>query len=55
MDFEILTNRNVLDPEHELAISITTDTNSVTFTISDSGIGMTADEIRENLGTIAHS
>jgi molecular chaperone HtpG len=52
MNFEMLTNREVLDPDAELAISITTDSNANTITISDTGIGMTSDELVEDLGTI---
>lgn len=55
IQFELLTNRNVLDPEAELAIRITGDEKARTLTISDTGIGMTRDELIENLGTIAHS
>jgi molecular chaperone HtpG len=55
MDFEMLTNREVLDPDAELAIWIETDSEAKTLTIKDTGIGMTADELVENLGTIAHS
>lgn len=55
VDFELLTNREVLDPDAELAIRITADPEQKTLTISDSGIGMTAEETVENLGTIAHS
>jgi HSP90 family molecular chaperone len=55
MDFELLTNRQVLDPEQELAIWVTTDPEENTLTITDSGIGMTEEELIENLGTIAHS
>ena len=55
VDFEILTNREVLDPDVELAIRIVPDTEAHTITISDTGIGMTAEELAENLGTIAHS
>jgi len=36
-------------------ISITVDTGARMLTISDNGIGMTADEMAKNLGTIAHS
>lgn len=39
----------------ELEIKITTDKDANTFTIEDSGCGMSADELLENLGTIAHS
>ena len=55
MSFEMLTNRDVLDPDAELAITITSDPTSGTLTISDTGIGMTAEELVEDLGTIAHS
>lgn len=55
VDFEILTNREVLDPDAELGIWITPDPEEKTLTIRDSGIGMTQEELVENLGTIAHS
>jgi len=55
LDFELLTNREVANPEFELAIRITADPEANTLTISDTGIGMTAEEMMENLGTIAHS
>src|SRR5689334_5626459 len=55
VQFEMLTNRAVLDPEAELAIRITSDPEAGTLTIRDSGIGMTREELIENLGTIAHS
>lgn len=55
VDFEILTNREVLDPQTELAIRILPNAEEKTLTISDSGIGMTAEEMIANLGTIARS
>jgi molecular chaperone HtpG len=55
IQFEMLTNREVLDHDAELAIHIDYDKEAKTFTIGDSGVGMTRDEIVENLGTIAHS
>ncbi|MBN2547613.1 MAG: molecular chaperone HtpG [Anaerolineales bacterium] len=55
LDFELLTNREVLDPEAELAIRIKIDPDEKTLTIQDTGIGMTAEEMVANLGTIAHS
>jgi molecular chaperone HtpG len=55
ISFEMLTNREVLDPEVELGIWITIDKDQGTLTIRDTGIGMTAEELAENLGTIAHS
>jgi molecular chaperone HtpG len=55
MNFEMLTNRDILDPEAELAIWITPDPTARTLTIRDTGIGMNRIEMEENLGTIAHS
>src|SRR5512143_613249 len=55
MSYEMLTNRDVLEPDAELAITITTDPAAGTLTISDTGVGMTSEELVENLGTIAHS
>ncbi len=55
MSYVMLTNRDVLDPDAELCIKITADPASNILTIADSGVGMTADELVENLGTIAHS
>jgi molecular chaperone HtpG len=55
LQFEMLTNRDVLDPEAELKISLKGDKDAHTLTLSDTGIGMTRDELAENLGTIAHS
>lgn len=55
IQFEMLTNRDVVDPDVELAITIEADDAAKTITIRDSGIGMNRDELVENLGTIAHS
>ena len=55
VQFEMLTNRDVLDPDAELKITIECDKDKRTLMIRDTGIGMTRDEIVENLGTIAHS
>jgi molecular chaperone HtpG len=55
IQFEMLTNRDVLDPDAELAIHLTIDDEARTITVSDSGIGMTREEIVQDLGTIAHS
>jgi molecular chaperone HtpG len=55
LQFEMLTNREVFDPDEPLAIHIDFDNEAHTLTVSDSGIGMTHDELIENLGTIAHS
>jgi molecular chaperone HtpG len=53
--FEQLTNQDILDPDAELAIRITVDQDARIVRISDTGIGMTREELIENLGTIAHS
>jgi HSP90 family molecular chaperone len=53
--FEMVTNQDVLDPAVELAIHIKVDKDARMITIQDTGIGMTRDEIMENLGTIAQS
>ncbi len=55
MNFYMLTNREVQSPETELGIWITVDPEERTLTIKDTGVGMTAEEMTENLGTIAHS
>ena len=55
MRFELVTNQDVLDPQAELSIHIKADKDARTLTIQDTGIGMTHDEIIENLGTIAQS
>ena len=54
-NFEILTNRQVLDTDVPLAIRIVPNPEEKTLTITDTGIGMTSAELIENLGTIAHS
>src|SRR3954466_16195430 len=46
--FEQLTNADVLDPGAELAIRITADKEQKLLRISDTGIGMTRDELIEN-------
>ncbi len=50
-----LTENDVFDASRGHEITITTDEEAGTLTISDSGIGMTREELVENLGTIAHS
>jgi molecular chaperone HtpG len=55
LQFEMLTNPDVADPDRELAIWLQTDPDAKTITLADSGIGMNRDEMVENLGTIAHS
>lgn len=53
--FQMLTDKAVLDADAELTIQITANKDDGTLTISDTGIGMGRDELVENLGTIAQS
>jgi HSP90 family molecular chaperone len=55
LHYEMLTNHQVLDPGAELEIHVAVDKEKRLLTIQDTGIGMTRDEIIENLGTIAQS
>ena len=55
MDFVMLTDRDVLDPDAELSVRLSVDEDAKTITISDSGVGMTQEELVTNLGTIAQS
>ena len=50
-----LTENQVFDANLPLEINISTDETAKTITIADYGIGMTREELSENLGTIAHS
>ena len=50
-----LTDPEVKLDQDSLSIRVTPDKDARTLTISDNGIGMTADELEGNLGTIAHS
>lgn len=53
--YEKLTHKEIADGDLPLEISIEVDDKEHTLTITDTGIGMTKDELVENLGTIAHS
>jgi TNF receptor-associated protein 1 len=50
-----LTEPAVNDTDAELAVIVTTDKDAGTITITDTGLGMTREELVNNLGTIAHS
>lgn len=52
---ESLTNADLLESNHDFKIKIIRDEKAQTLTLSDSGIGMSHDELSENLGTIAKS
>lgn len=50
-----LLEEQVFDPDASLEINISINKDDHTLTITDSGIGMTKEELEHNLGTIAHS
>ncbi|MDD5439749.1 MAG: molecular chaperone HtpG [Candidatus Omnitrophica bacterium] len=53
--FLMLTDKNIIDPDKPLEIRIDVDNKQQTFSIEDNGIGMTDDELVNNIGTIARS
>ncbi len=53
--FKAQTNPKMIEDDPELKIRIETDTKSKRLRIIDNGIGMTLDEVQENIGTIAKS
>ncbi len=55
LNFKSLTNDDMHVEQSDLAIRVSFDRDARTITVSDNGIGMTADELERNLGTIAHS
>ncbi|MEM9018488.1 MAG: molecular chaperone HtpG, partial [Verrucomicrobiota bacterium] len=50
-----LTENDVFEADRDLEIQLSLDEEKQTITILDSGLGMTREELHENLGTIAHS
>ncbi len=55
MRFRQLTDKAILDLDVPLQIKIGLDKDKHTFSIEDTGIGMTKDELIHNIGTIASS
>jgi molecular chaperone HtpG len=53
--FEALNDNKLYEGESELKISVDYDKKNRTISISDNGIGMSRDDIVENIGTIARS
>ena len=53
--FEQNRGTALADPDLPLTISIATDKENGVLTITDTGIGMTEQELTENIGSIAHS
>ena len=55
LKFESLTNSEILGEDRDFKITISVDKDKKEITISDNGIGMTYEEVAENIGTIAKS
>ena len=53
--YKSLTDPSVGMNKGDFRILLTRDKDSRTLTVSDNGIGMTKEELEQNLGTIAHS
>ncbi|WP_027363993.1 molecular chaperone HtpG [Desulfotruncus alcoholivorax] len=53
--YRSITDKDMLDPGLPYEITIEPNDQDKTLTIKDTGVGMTRDELVENLGTIAHS
>jgi len=53
--FKAQTDANILGDDAEFFIRITPDKEKRTLEVTDNGIGMTYDEVMENIGTIAKS
>lgn len=53
--FEAISDDTLNEGESELVIQVEFDAEAKTVTIRDNGIGMTRDEVIENIGTIANS
>ncbi len=53
--FEVLTNPTLLEENDKYEIRLETDKEARTLSISDTGIGMSRDEVMANIGTIAKS
>lgn len=55
LSFEALTDASLLGDDKQLRIEIEVDEDQKTLTIRDNGVGMSHDELVQNLGTIARS
>ncbi len=53
--YEAIAKPELLEQDAKLAVTITPDKKAKTLTVADSGTGMSAKELTENLGTIAKS
>lgn len=55
MYYKALTDENIKFNKNDYYIKVSVDKDKRTITVSDTGIGMTKEELEENLGTIAKS
>ncbi len=55
LKFKSLTQPEILDKNEEFEIFIKVDENERTISVTDNGIGMTYDDVVQNIGTIAQS
>lgn len=55
LKFESLSNESLIEGKQEFSIHIDIDKEAGTITIKDNGIGMTQNEVMDNIGTIANS
>ena len=55
LKFKSLTDSDILKGDDKFKINISVDKDNRTLTISDNGIGMTYEEVDDNIGTIAKS
>lgn len=53
--FEALSNEALYEGDSDLQIRVEFDNDKRTITVKDNGIGMTREEVQENIGTIAKS
>lgn len=53
--YEAIAKPALLEQDATLSITLATDAKAKTLTVTDTGIGMTAEELTSNLGTIAKS
>ena len=55
LKFKSLTDTDILKGDDKFKINISVDKDNRTLTITDNGIGMTYEEVDDNIGTIAKS
>lgn len=55
LKFDSLTNQDLIKDGGDWKVKVAFDKENKTITVSDNGIGMTRDEVIENIGTIAKS